>query len=105
MEEELKKVSCPVQLQNKRDAYALNLCSRRLGNVLPPRAILFVDPQEPVGSGDIAVFYVNKSEAKIVSIREDENGQLCGLRWKPDEKIIFDDDDLSNLHRVVFISL
>lgn len=105
LDEEIKKVACPTQLQNKRDAYALNLCSRRLGNVLPPRAILFVDPQDPVGSGDIAVFYVNESEVKIVSVRENEKGQLCGIRWNPDEKINFNDDDLSKLHRVVFISL
>lgn len=105
LDEEIKKVACPTQLQNKRDAYALNLCSRRLGNVLPPRAILFVDPQDPVGSGDVAVFYVNESEVKIVSVRENEKGQLCGIRWNPDEKINFNDDDLSKLHRVVFISL
>lgn len=105
LDEEIKKVACPAQLQNKRDAYALNLCSRRLGNVLPPRAILFVDQQDPVGSGDIAVFYVNESEVKIVSVRENEKGQLCGIRWNPDEKINFNDDDLSKLHRVVFISL
>ena len=27
-------------LQNKKDAYAVNLCTRRLGNLLPARAIL-----------------------------------------------------------------
>lgn len=105
LEEEVKKVACPPQLQGKRDAYAVNLCSRRLGNVLPPRAILFVDPQEPVSSGDIALYYISESEVKIVSVRENENGQLCGLRWNPDEKILFRDDDLTKLHRVVFISL
>jgi len=105
LDEEIKKVACPPQLQNKRDAYALNLCSRRLGNVLPPRSILYVDPQEPVGSGDIAVYYISESEAQIVSIRENENGQLYGVRWKPDEKINFNDSDIHKLHRVVFISL
>ncbi len=105
LEEEVKKVPCPPQLQSKRDAYAVNLCSRRLGNLLSPRAILFVDPQEPVSSGDIALYYVNESEVKIMSVRENESGQLCGIRWNPDEKITFKDDDLTKLHRVVFISL
>lgn len=105
LEEEVKKVACPPQLTNKRDAYAVNLCSRRLGNVLPPRAILFVDPQDPVGAGDIALYYINESEVKIVSLRENENGQLCGIRWNPDEKMTFKDNDLTKLHRVVFISL
>lgn len=105
LDEELKKVACPPQLHNKRDAYALNLCSRRLGNILPPRSILYIDPQDPVSSGDIAVYYISSSEAKIVSIRENENGQLYGLRWNPDEKIVFTDSELAKLHRVVFISL
>ena len=105
LEEEVKKVACPPQLNGKRDAYAVNLCSRRLGNVLPPRAILFVDPQDPVGAGDIALYYLNESEVKIASIRENENGQLCGIRWNPDEKTTFKDDDMTKLHRVVFISL
>ena len=104
-EEEIKKVPCPVSLQNKKDAYALNLCTRRLGSLLPTRSILFVDPQEVVSVGDIAVFYANEEEAKIVSIREDENGALYGLRWNPDERIEIGNDDLINVHKVVAIYL
>lgn len=104
-EEEVKKVDCPISLQTKKDAYAINLCTRRLGNLLPSRSILFVDPQEPVSVGDIAVYYATETEVKVVSVRENEDGQLYGLRWNPDEKIIFTDDDLQKLHRVVFINL
>ena len=104
-EEEIKKVSCPASLQGKKDAYAVNLCTRRLGNLLSTRSVLFVDPQEPVSVGDIAVYYINETETKIISIRETESGQLYGVRWNPDEKIMLNDDDMQKLHRVVYISL
>ena len=84
---------------------AVNLCTRRLGSLLPTRSILFVDPQDVVSVGDIAVYYSNEKEAKIVSIREDENGQLYGLRWNPDERIEISNDDLNSLHKVVAIYL
>ena len=103
--QETKKVQRPPQLYNKKDAYAVNLCTRRLGSLLPTRSILFVDPQDVVSVGDIAVYYSNEKEAKIVSIREDENGQLYGLRWNPDERIEISTDDLNSLHKVVAIYL
>ncbi len=105
MEEEIKKMPCPVGLQNKKDAYGANLCTRRLGNLLPARSVLFVDPQEPVSVGDIAVYYSNEMEAKIISVRENEQGQLYGVRWNPDEKILLENDDMPRLHRVVSINL
>ena len=103
--QETKKVQRPPQLYNKKDAYAVNLCTRRLGSLLPTRSILFVDPQDVVSVGDIAVYYSNEKEAKIVSICEDENGQLYGLRWNPDERIEISNDDLNSLHKVVAIYL
>ncbi len=105
LDEEVKSVVCPISLQNKKDVYAVNLCTRRLGNLLSARSILFVDPQEPVSIGDIAVYYLSDTEAKIISIRENEFGQLYGVRWNPDEKIMLSNDDLQKTHRVVFISL
>ena len=105
LEEETKKVPCPVSLQNKRDAYALNLCTRRLGNLLPSRSVLFIDPQEPVSVGDIAVYYLSESEVSVLSVREDDSGQMYGIRWNPEEKIIFTNDDMQKLQRIIFISL
>ena len=104
-EQETKKVLRPSILSGKKEAYALNLCTRSLGSLLPTRSILFVDPQDVVSVGDIAVYYSNEKEAKIVSIREDENGQLYGLRWNPDERIEISNDDLNSLHKVVAIYL
>lgn len=105
IENETKKVIAPYQLQNKKDAYAINLCTRRLGTLLPSRSVLFVNPQEAVSVGDIAVYYKDEEVASIVSIREDEKGQLYGLRWNPDEKVKIDNNNLNNLHKVVAIYL
>lgn len=104
-DEETKKVQRPVKLFSKKDAYAVNLCTRRLGTLLPTRSILFVDPQDVVSVGDIALYFVDEKEAKILSIREDENRQLYGLRWNPDERIEIGNDDLSKIHKVVAIEL
>ena len=104
-EEEVKKVQRPEQLYNKKDAYAINLCTRRLGSLLPTRSILFVDPQEVVSVGDVAVYLSDENEAKVISIKENDDGSLYGVRWNPDEKINLGNDDLQNVHKVVFISL
>lgn len=102
---ETKTVSRPSFLFGHKDAYGINLCSRRLGSLLAARSILLVDPQEVVSAGDIAVYYIAPDEVKIISIREDDNGKIYGIRWNPDEKIILNNNDLSNLHKVVAIYL
>lgn len=104
-DEEAKEVVCPFQLMNKRDTYGINLCTRRLGSLLPNRAILFVDPQEIVSVGDIALYYISENEAMLVSIREDDHGQFYGIRFNPDEKIKINSNDLSKLHKIVYINL
>ncbi len=101
----IKEIACPVQLQSKPESYAVNLCTRRLGSLLPNRAILFADPTEVVSSGDIALYYINDTEAKLISVREDENGQLYGLRWNPDERTNFSNSDLTKIHKIVAINL
>ena len=100
-----KEICCPSHLQNKHDVYAVTLCTRRLGSLLSSRSILVVDPNEVVGAGDIALYYVNEREAKILSVREDENGQLYGLRWNPEERVSLKDGDLTKIHKVVVINL
>lgn len=95
----------PRSLKRQKDAYGLNLCTRRLGSLLPARSVLLVDPQEVVSVGDIAVYQIDPEEVMVVSIREDDNGKLYGIRWNPDERIKLDDNDLSKLHKVVAIYL
>ena len=103
--QETRKVQRPSTLYGKKDAYAVNLCTRRLGSLLPTRSVLFVDPQEMVSVGDIAIYYTSENDAKILSIREDENGKLYGMRWNPDDRIELGNDDLNKIHKVVAIYL
>ncbi|MBQ7632491.1 MAG: helix-turn-helix transcriptional regulator [Alphaproteobacteria bacterium] len=100
-----KEIACPSSLRNKNDIYAINLCTRRLGSLLSNRAILFIDPSEVVSAGDIALFYVSETETKLLSIREDEKGQLYGLRWNPEERVNFSNEDLTKIHKVAVINL
>lgn len=104
-EKETKTVARPSFLQGKKKAYALNLCSRRLGSLLPTRSILLVDPEEMVSVGDIAVYKVTEEEFKVLSLREDDHGQLYGIRWNPDEKTKINNSELANLQKVVAIYL
>ncbi len=104
-DKDAKEVARPANLLYKKEAYGVNLCTRRLGNLLPNRAILFADPQDIVSIGDIAVYYIDDTTAQILSIREDESGQLYGIRWNPEERIKLTDSDLSKMHKVVAINL
>ncbi|MBQ8464501.1 MAG: helix-turn-helix domain-containing protein [Alphaproteobacteria bacterium] len=103
--QETKKVQRPSQLYNKKEAYALNLCTRRLGSLLPTRSVLLVDPKDVVSVGDIAIYYPTEETAQVLSIREDETGALYGMRWNPDEKIKIGNNELNHLHKVVAIYL
>jgi len=102
---EAKEVLCPVQLAGKKDAYGVNLCTRRLGSLLSNRAILFADPQDVVSVGDIALYYTGDTTACLLSIREDEQGQLYGVCYNPEEKIPLTNNDLSKMHKIVAINL
>ena len=100
-----KEIDCPSNLHNQHGIYAINLCTRRLGSLLSSRCILFINPNEVISSGDIALYYVNDTEAKLLSIREDENGQLYGVQWNPDERTNLSNSDLTKVHKVVVINL
>lgn len=102
---EAKEVLRPIQLNGKKDAYGISLCTRRLGQLLPNRAILFADPQDIVSVGDIALYYIEDNIAQLLSIREDESGELYGMRWNPEEKIKLTNNDLSKMHKIVAINL
>ena len=93
------------ELAKKAGAYCLNLCTRRLGNILPTRSVLHVDPTQMVSLGDIAVYYFEPNKVQVLSVREESDGSLYGLMWNPEEKIVLDESKLSSLHKVVMITL
>jgi transcriptional regulator with XRE-family HTH domain len=101
----LGTVSCLASMVNGLSAYAVSLCTRRLGNLLPTRSVLVVDPTKMVGLGDLALMYVNETDARIISIREDIDGKLFGVLWNPEEKIEIPENQIAALHRVVQIIL
>ena len=101
----LGTVSCLASMVNGLSAYAVSLCTRRLGNLLPTRSVLVVDPTKMVGLGDLALMYVNETDARIISIREEIDGKLFGVFWNPEEKIEIPEDQIAALHRVVQIIL
>lgn len=100
-----KEATKPAVLLDKRDIYGVSLCTRRLGSILSNRAIMFVAPSEVASVGDIALYYKTEQEAFVVSVREDEAGQLYGLMWNPEERIYFSNDDFKKIHKVVDIAL
>lgn len=100
-----REIACPSTLVSKHGIYAVNLCSRRLGSLLSSRCVMFIDPNEVISAGDIALYYVTDTEAKLLSIREDENGQLYGVQWNPDEKTVLSNSDLTKIHKIVVINL
>lgn len=100
-----KEATKPANLLDKRDIYGVSLCTRRLGSILSNRAVMFVAPSEVASVGDIALYYKTEQQAFVVSVREDETGQLYGLMWNPEERIYFDNNDFKNIHKVIEIAL
>ena len=100
-----KEAVKPANLHDKKDVYGVSLCTRRLGSILSNRAVMFVAPAEVASVGDIALYYKSEEEAFVVSVREDEQGQLYGLMWNPEERIYFNNDDFNKIHKVVDIAL
>ena len=100
-----KEATKPAILLDKRDVYGVSLCTRRLGSILSNRAVMFVAPSEVASVGDIALYYKTEQQAFVVSVREDETGQLYGLMWNPEERIYFNNDDFKKIHKVVDIAL
>ena len=100
-----KEAVKPATLFEKRDVYGVSLCTRRLGSILSNRAIMFVAPSEVASVGDIALYFKTEQEAYVISVREDESGQLYGLMWNPDERIYFSNEDFNKIHKVVDIAL
>lgn len=100
-----KEATKPASLFDKRDVYGVSLCTRRLGSILSNRAVMFVAPSEVASVGDIALYYKTDDQAFVVSVREDETGQLYGLMWNPEERIYFKNDDFKKIHKVVDIAL
>jgi transcriptional regulator with XRE-family HTH domain len=110
VDKSLKDYAVYPMSDKKSDAvYAIELSSRRLGSIVPMRSILFVDPNQTVRSGDIAVQVVEdsgaKMEVRLMTVREDMDGKFYGVMFNPDEKVELSPSELSKLQRVTLISM
>lgn len=106
------KIELPFKTNNSESIYAVKLATRRLGNLLSTRSILFVDKGETPSVGDLAVYYKddgntaeNEKHAYIINIKENEDGKLYGTLKNPDEKIELPENKLHKLHKVIYIAL
>ncbi|MDR1009391.1 MAG: helix-turn-helix transcriptional regulator [Rickettsiales bacterium] len=99
----------PVSDKKVDGIYAIELSSRRLGNILPMRSILFLDPNQAVRSGDIAAQVISDSDdravLRLISVREDIDGKFYGVSYNPDDKKPLSGAELAGLHRVVLVSM
>ena len=99
----------PMSDVKSEDIYAIELASRRLGNTIPMRSIMFADPNQAVRSGDLAAQVVGSSEGKmelrLLVVKEDIDGKFYGLQFNPDEKVKLSAADVQALHRIVLISM
>ena len=85
------------------DAYGINLCTRRLGTLLPARSILVADPSKVAGTGDIAVYYEGEKKVRLLAVREDDSGKLYGIEFNPERKFYLSEELINKLHRIVYI--
>jgi transcriptional regulator with XRE-family HTH domain len=99
----------PISERKTEGVYAIELSSRRLGNSIPMRSILFLDRNQAVRSGDMAAQVVREEEGKmeirLISVREDIDGKFYAVSYNPDEKQALSGAELAKLHRVVLISM
>lgn len=97
-------IMCPPSVIDPQKAYAVSISSsHRLGNFFPSRSIFIVDPSRDAVSGDIGILYTRENVIKLVSLREDSEGNLYGVQVNPEERIKISSTD--TLHKVVYISL
>jgi transcriptional regulator with XRE-family HTH domain len=107
--EESTNIESPLK-ETPKDLYAVKLATRRLTNIIPNRAVLFVNPNESAAVGDLAVLYdtdkdKEEKKIKIVLVKEDEKGKLYGMIYNPDEKLKIDENKIHLLHKIIFIQL
>lgn len=97
-----EKINRPVYLQGKHMSYALHYCSDRFDDLLPAKALIFVDPMANIEHGDWAIYYLGENEIMFIKILQNGH-KLYGLRTNPAEKIELKDS--AKLHKVAIITL
>lgn len=102
-------VTYPIDDKKLTDIYAIELSGNRLGDIIPQRSILFINPNADLKHGDIAVQVVkeqdSKKEIRLLHITEDVDGMFYGNQYNPNERVKLSKEEVKTLHKVIFISM
>lgn len=79
--------------------------SRRLGLLLKPGAIAFVDPQTPVAVGDIGFFVRQDGTAEAAAVVGDGFGPLSLKMYNPEEVLPMDNQQIADVLRIRVVIL
>ncbi|MCQ2574988.1 MAG: helix-turn-helix domain-containing protein [Alphaproteobacteria bacterium] len=102
-----KMIVAPAELEGKKGIYAVIPNTKRSNGFIPECAHVFVDTNEQVVAGDLAVCidenFDNMDIDKVVNaniavVKKDSHGKLCAYISNPDEKI-----NAKTMHKVVMI--
>ena len=101
----------PMNLEGRTGVYAVIPNVRRMGSMFPSRSYLFVDAEAAVQPGDMAIMFSEdfakiqpgtKVSAHVVTLGEDEKGNMIAQMAGPDEKIVIKNPN-GRLHKVIQI--
>ncbi len=92
-------------LRPSEDAFLVRNFSQRLGFLLRPGALAYVDPQAPVAMGDIAFFVRTDGSADAAVAIGDGIGPLMLKMYNPEEQIAIGDPNIAAVLRIGMLIL
>ena len=88
-----------------KECFLIRNFSRRLGFLLRPGALAYVDPQLPVAIGDIAFFIRRDGTADAAVVIGDGMGPLLLKMYNPEEEIPVDEPNIAAVLRIGMLLL
>lgn len=103
-------IECPIYLEKDwHDVYAIQLSNKKLGSLIPNDSILFADRASQVKNGDLAVLKRKRNdgitEIVILKVEFNSDDKVTGLTQNPEEKIIFEGNEVESLDKISLIKL
>jgi transcriptional regulator with XRE-family HTH domain len=92
-------------VQPREGAFLVRNFSQRLGFLLRPGALAYVDPQAPVGLGDLAFVVRRDGSADAALVVGDGVGPLRFKMYNPDEEVPIDDPAIAEVLRIGMLIL
>jgi hypothetical protein len=92
-------------VQPREGAFLVRNFSQRLGFLLRPGALAYVDPQAPVALGDLAFVVRRDGSADAALVVGDGVGPLRFKMYNPDEEVPIDDAQIAEVLRIGMLIL